>query len=120
MQKAMPTLENLQPAHASGGCCRCGGFRCLRELGPECSGLIHISRLSPNFIEDPHQCVQVGDLLQAWVVNVDQKKRRVAMTAISPAQREAMDREEAQRAAQRAAERAESNQRGGRPDRGQG
>ena len=50
-------------------------------------GLIHISRLSMNFIEDPHQCVQVGDLLMTWVVNVDTKKNRVALTALSPAQR---------------------------------
>ena len=59
-------------------------------------------------------------MVQAWVVAVDSKKRRVAMTAISPAQREAIEKAEAQRAAQRSAERAESNQRGGRPERGHG
>ena len=121
MQKTMPTLESLEP-----GMCLwvvvvgVADFGAFVELGPECSGLIHISRLSPNFVEDPHQCVQVGDLVQAWVVAVDSKKRRVAMTAISPAQREAIEKAEAQRAAQRAAERAESHPRGGRPDRGQG
>lgn len=121
MQKAMPTLESLEP-----GMCLwvvvvgVADFGAFVELGPECSGLIHISRLSPNFVEDPHQCVQVGDLVQAWVVAVDSKKRRVAMTAISPAQREAIEKAEAQRAAQRAAERAESHSRGGRPERGQG
>jgi protein Tex len=121
MQKTMPTLESLEP-----GMCLwvvvvgVADFGAFVELGPECSGLIHISRLSPNFVEDPHQCVQVGDLVQAWVVAVDSKKRRVAMTAISPAQRAAIEKSEAQRAAQRAAERAESSQRGGRPERGQG
>lgn len=121
MQKTMPTLESLEP-----GMCLwvvvvgVADFGAFVELGPECSGLIHISRLSPNFVEDPHQCVQVGDLVQAWVLAVDSKKRRVAMTAISPAQREAIEKAEAQRAAQRAAERAESHHRGGRPERGQG
>ena len=121
MQQTMPTLETLEP-----GMCLwvvvvgVADFGAFVELGPECSGLIHISRLSPNFVEDPHQCVQVGDLVQAWVVAVDSKKRRVAMTAISPAQREAIEKAEAQRAAQRSAERAESNQRGGRPERGHG
>lgn len=121
MQKTMPTLESLEP-----GMCLwvvvvgVADFGAFVELGPECSGLIHISRLSPNFVEDPHQCVQVGDLVQAWVVAVDSKKRRVAMTAISPAQREAIEKAEQQRAAQRSAERAESNQRGGRQERGQG
>ena len=121
MQKSMPTLESLEP-----GMCLwvvvvgVADFGAFVELGPECSGLIHISRLSPNFVEDPHQCVQVGDLVQAWVVNVDSKKRRVAMTAISPAQREAIEKAEAERAAQRASERSDSNRRGGRPERGQG
>ncbi len=119
MQKSMPTLDTLE----SGMCLwvvvvGVADFGAFVELGPECSGLIHISRLSPNFVEDPHQCVQVGDLVQAWVVAVDTKKRRVAMTAISPAQREAIEKAEAQRAAQRNAER-EAN-RGGRFDRGQG
>ncbi len=120
MQKSMPSLENLEPGMSLWvvvvGVADFGAFV---ELGPECSGLIHISRLSPNFVEDPHQCVQVGDLVQAWVVNIDTKKRRVAMTAISPAQREAMDKAEAERAAQRASERADSHRRGGRSDRGQ-
>ncbi len=120
MQKTMPTLDSLEQ-----GMCLwvvvvgVADFGAFVELGPECSGLIHISRLSPNFVEDPHQCVQVGDLVQAWVVAVDTKKRRVAMTAISPAQREAIEKAEAQRAAQRAAER-DANPRGGRFDRGQG
>ncbi len=84
----LPTLEDLQPdtcvwAIVVG----VADFGAFVELAPNCSGLIHISRLSMNFIEDPHQCVQVGDLLMTWVVNVDTKKNRVALTALSPAQR---------------------------------
>ena len=59
-------------------------FGVFVDLGPECSGLIHISRLAPNFIEDPHQFVQVGDLVPVWVLNVDEKKKRVSLTAIPP------------------------------------
>ncbi len=59
-------------------------FGVFVDLGPECSGLIHISRLAADFIEDPHQFVQVGDLLPVWVLNVDEKKKRVSLTAIPP------------------------------------
>src|SRR5690606_26150991 len=84
----MPTLSNLQPdmcvwAVVIG----VADFGAFVELAPECSGLIHISRLSPHFIEDPHQSVQVGDLVMAWVVSVDEKKNRVALTALTPQQR---------------------------------
>ncbi len=84
----MPTLSNLQP-----GMCvwavviGVADFGAFVELAPDCSGLIHISRLSANYIEDPHQCVQVGDLVMTWVVSVDEKKNRVALTALSPAER---------------------------------
>lgn len=113
MLSQMPSLENLQPdvclwAVVVG----VADFGAFVELGPECGGLIHISRLSPHFVEDPHQCVQIGDLIQAWVVSVDAKKRRVAMTALSPEQRaqaEAADR-------QRDAQRSEDNWRGKRRD----
>ena len=59
-------------------------FGVFVDLGPECSGLIHISRLAPDFIEDPHQFVQIGDLVPVWVLSVDEKKKRVALTAIPP------------------------------------
>ena len=59
-------------------------FGVFVDLGPECSGLIHISRLAPDFIEDPHQHVQIGDLIPVWVLNVDEKKKRVSLTAIPP------------------------------------
>lgn len=84
----LPTLDSLQPETCVWAIVvGVADFGAFVELGPNCSGLIHISRLSTNFVEDPHQCVQVGDLLMTWVVNVDNKKNRVALTALSPAQR---------------------------------
>lgn len=102
MMGEMPTLGNLQPdmcvwAVVIG----VADFGAFVELAPECSGLIHISRLSPHFIEDPHQSVQVGDLVMAWVVSVDEKKNRVALTALTPEQRLAAAALDAQRRSER-------------------
>lgn len=59
-------------------------FGVFVDLGPDCSGLIHISRITPNYVEDPHQYVQMGDLLTVWVMSIDEKRKRVALTAIPP------------------------------------
>ncbi len=90
LRTEMPSLENLK----QGTCIWAvvvgvADFGIFVELGPECSGLIHISRLSDRFVDDPHEFVQVGDLIMTWVVSVDEKKGRVALTALSPQQREA-------------------------------
>ncbi len=116
----LPTLESLEPdtcvwAIVVG----VADFGAFVELAPNCSGLIHISRLSMNFIEDPHQCVQVGDLLMTWVVNVDSKKNRVALTALSPAQRaQAAAAAEARKAQIEAEKSQQRGHGGGRGDRG--
>jgi transcriptional accessory protein Tex/SPT6 len=59
-------------------------FGVFVELAPDCSGLIHVSKVSDKFVEDLHEAVQVGDVITAWVTGIDQKKRRVALSAVSP------------------------------------
>ncbi|MEQ1829796.1 MAG: S1 RNA-binding domain-containing protein, partial [Pirellula sp.] len=85
LQCRVPRLDNLQTGSMLQALViGVADFGVFADLGPECSGLIHISRLAPEFIEDPHQFVQVGDLVPVWVLNVDAKKKRVALTAIPP------------------------------------
>lgn len=94
----MPTLSSLQPdtclwAVVVG----VADFGAFVEIAPECSGLVHISRLSSTFVEDPHEIVQVGDLVMVWVVSVDEKKNRVALTALSPEQRALVESQKTER-----------------------
>lgn len=91
-------------------------FGVFVELGPDCSGLVHISRLADEFVEDPHQFVQVGDVIPVWVLSVDEKRKRVGLTAISPAAEE--KRREAQRAEKRIEQEARGDRRPNRNDRG--
>ena len=53
-------------------------FGVFVELGPDCTGLVHISQLGPSFIEDAHQFVQVGDVIPVWVLHTDEKKKRTS------------------------------------------
>jgi uncharacterized protein len=81
----MPRLDSLKPGDMLQALVlSVTDFGVFAELGPECNGLIHISRLSNKFLEDPHQYVQAGDLMNVWVVNIDEKKKRVALSAIPP------------------------------------
>lgn len=91
-------------------------FGVFVELGPDCSGLVHISRLADEFVEDPHQFVQVGDVIPVWVLSVDEKRKRVGLTAISPAAEE--KRREAQRAEKRIEQESRGDRRPNRNDRG--
>jgi transcriptional accessory protein Tex/SPT6 len=98
----VPTLENLQPGMSAWAVViGVADFGAFVDLGPDCSGLIHISRLSSDFIKDPNQVVQVGDLIQVWVLNVDSKRRRVVLSAISPQSLEAKEKQAAAMAAER-------------------
>ncbi|TWU48458.1 S1 RNA-binding domain-containing protein [Rubripirellula reticaptiva] len=71
-------------------------FGVFVELAPDCSGLIHVSRVSDSYVEDLHEAVQIGDVVTAWVTGIDEKRRRVGLSAISP-ERE-IELEEARRA----------------------
>ncbi len=81
----MPSLSTLQPGdQVVGVIVGVMPFGVFVELAPDCSGLIHVSKVSDGFVEDLHEAVQVGDVVTAWVTGVDEKRRRVALSAISP------------------------------------
>ncbi|MFN7878286.1 MAG: S1 RNA-binding domain-containing protein [Pirellula sp.] len=103
----MPRLDSLKPGDMLQALVlSVTDFGVFVELGPECNGLIHISRLSNKFLEDPHQYVQAGDLMNVWVVNIDEKKKRVALSAIPPGSQTAREPRE---------ERDGESRRSGRP-----
>lgn len=81
----VPTHDTLRPGMAAWGIViGVADFGAFIDLGPDCNGLIHVSRLSREFVEDPHEVVQIGDLLQVWVLHVDHEKKRIALSALPP------------------------------------
>ena len=99
LRSYVPSLDRLSPGKMlSALVIGIADFGVFVELGPDCSGLIHISQLGPAFVEDPHQFVQVGDVIPVWVLSTDEKKKRVALTALPPGSaRESNSREPAER-----------------------
>ncbi len=55
-------------------------FGAFVELEPEIEGLVHISELSTERVEDPHKVVKVGDEVKAVVQSVDKEDRRIGLS----------------------------------------
>ena len=57
------------------------------DIGVHQDGLVHISRMANRFIKHPSEAAKVGDRVKVWVVEVDEKKKRIALTMIPPVQK---------------------------------
>lgn len=60
-------------------------FGAFVDIGVHQDGLVHISRMADRFIRHPSEVAKVGDLVKVWVVEVDEKKKRIALTMVPPA-----------------------------------
>ena len=59
-------------------------FGAFVDLGVKHDGLVHISRLAKRRVKAPSEVVAVGDIVDVWVVDVDEKRQRIGLTMISP------------------------------------
>ena len=57
-------------------------FGAFVDIGVHQDGLVHISRMATKFIRHPSEIVRVGDVVKVWVVSVDEKKKRIALTMV--------------------------------------
>ncbi|MBJ7415601.1 MAG: RNA-binding transcriptional accessory protein, partial [Niveispirillum sp.] len=55
-------------------------FGAFVDVGVHQDGLVHISQLSHTFVKDPHSVVKAGDIVKVKVMEVDLKRKRVALT----------------------------------------
>ncbi len=63
-------------------------FGAFVDIGMHDSGLVHISQLSGRYVRDPHDVVSVGEIVKVWVLELDKARRRVALTMLSPEERQ--------------------------------
>ena len=55
-------------------------FGAFVDIGVHQDGLVHISALSNTFVKDPHTVVKVGQVVKVKVMEVDEKRKRIALT----------------------------------------
>lgn len=78
-------IEDLQPGMKLQGTVRnVVDFGVFVDLGVKHDGLVHISRLVKRRVKHPSEIVSVGDIVNVWVVEVDQKRQRIGLTMIAP------------------------------------
>ena len=76
-------LKDLKPGMELTGTVRnVIDFGAFVDIGVHQDGLVHISRMSERFIRHPSEAVKVGDVVKVWVVSVDEKKKRIALTMV--------------------------------------
>ncbi|MFW2451751.1 Tex family protein [Staphylococcus cohnii] len=59
-------------------------FGAFVDIGVKQDGLVHISKLSKKFVKNPMDVVSVGDIVDVWILDIDNKKGKVSLTMIDP------------------------------------
>ncbi|MBD3109702.1 RNA-binding transcriptional accessory protein [Bacillus sp. AGMB 02131] len=78
-------MEDLSPGMELQGTVRnVVDFGAFVDIGVKQDGLVHISKLSNNFVKHPLDIVSVGDVVTVWVEGIDLKKQRVSLTMLPP------------------------------------
>ncbi len=55
-------------------------FGAFVDIGVHQDGLVHISALANSFVKDPHSVVKAGQVVKVKVLEVDEKRKRIALT----------------------------------------
>jgi len=57
-------------------------FGAFVDIGLKNDALIHISKLSKNFVKDPSDIVSVGDIIKCYVDKIDLEKKQVSLSVV--------------------------------------
>ncbi len=57
-------------------------FGAFVDIGVGQDGLVHISKLSQNFVKHPKDVVAVGDIVTVWVDSVDKQRGRIGLSML--------------------------------------
>ena len=79
-------LKDLKPGMELQGTVRnVIDFGAFVDIGVHQDGLVHISQLNtPRRVSHPSQVCAVGDVVTVWVLDVDEKKKRISLTMKKP------------------------------------
>lgn len=83
-------LEDLKPGMQLQGTVRnVVDFGVFVDIGVKQDGLVHISKLSDSYVANPRDVVAVGDIVDVWVDSVDEKRGRIQLSMVTPAEQKA-------------------------------
>jgi protein Tex len=80
-QEGVEDLKDLAPGMVlEGVVTNVTNFGAFVDVGVHQDGLVHISMMSERFIKDPREVVKAGDVVKVKVLEVDLRRRRIALT----------------------------------------
>lgn len=57
-------------------------FGAFVDIGVKQDGLVHISKMSRRFVKNPMDIVSVGDIVDVWIIQVDDNKGKVSLSMV--------------------------------------
>ena len=57
-------------------------FGAFMDIGLHDDGLLHISKMSKNFVKDPNEIVSVGDIITCFVDEISLEKHKVSLSLL--------------------------------------
>ena len=83
LKKGILKLEDLKRGMELEGTVRnVVDFGAFVDVGVKQDGLVHISKLSKQYVKHPLDVVSVGQIVKVWVDDIDTKKGRVALSML--------------------------------------
>jgi protein Tex len=80
-KEGIERLDDLQPGMLlEGVVTNVANFGAFVDIGVHQDGLVHVSQLADRFVKDPREVVKAGDIVTVKVLEVDLKRKRVALT----------------------------------------
>ena len=79
--EGVETIEDLKPGMVlEGVVTNVTNFGAFVDIGVHQDGLVHVSALANRFVKDPHEVVKPGDVVKVKVMEVDLKRKRIALS----------------------------------------
>ncbi|MCP4288928.1 MAG: RNA-binding transcriptional accessory protein [Gammaproteobacteria bacterium] len=80
-QEGVEKISDLSPDMIlEGAVTNVTNFGAFVDIGVHQDGLVHISAMSEKYVKDPRDVVKAGDLVKVKVMDVDQARRRIALS----------------------------------------
>ena len=81
LRREILDISSLRPGMQLSGTVRnVVDFGAFVDIGVHQDGLVHLSQISNKFIRHPSEALRVGDVVQVTVLEVDVKRKRIALT----------------------------------------
>ena len=80
-KEGIEKLSDLAPDMVLEGCVtNVTNFGAFVDVGVHQDGLVHISALANTFVKDPREIVKTGDIVRVKVIEIDVKRKRIALS----------------------------------------